>query len=419
MNRYKGAVFFMFLAGGPAQGGLQDGQDGGHAAREGLASGIFAEEPNDDWGSLRADLDRALSEAQQTAVPQPDQSSSPQRSDGGGGEEAQIPQTDGASDRLPWQQAGWTLSPHISFPEHCKEGSTSYTNIPHSPFSVLAESAQEPAESSRSSSRDIALHSSGCRSGRRSSDIIFTPRRETATAGPKNQKVKYSKTTGHLHRRADRRLHRDERVPNLAHGRLSSTVNPQWIPQVDGSGDARPRRLGSSWNRGKGRLTRQPPPVGADDLQGREQSLEPTASQREAAEGEGSQKGNSQRYAALSMQQSPPKSALRSQAQNTGQPLLGKLDCSCRWQGPTWTLLAISSVSALSHVKAGFTRVCNVNNVCIQSQTFLMQYTACMQYSDDLSCSDLNSLSSLTRHALIHFMRVSEDQFAEYQLKLV
>ena len=306
---------------------LQDGQDVGtsSAARKGSASSVFAEEPNDDWGSLRADLDRALSEAQQTAVPQPHQSHSSQHSDENDEGEAQIPQTDGASDRLPWQQKGWSLSPHVSGPEYHKECSKS---IPHSTISAMAMSSQEPADSSGSSGQGDALHSPESRAARRSGDIIFTPGREAPTADVENNnKVADSESTGRLHKKVDQRAHRQNRAQNLTHGRRPSTSNTHWIPQVDGSGDTRPRRLGSSWNRGKGRLIRQPSPVGGEASQEREQSQVPRASQGDDSQRQGSQKGSSQRYAALSMQQSPQKSAAQSHAQNTGQSYGGKPDC--------------------------------------------------------------------------------------------
>lgn len=282
--------------------------------REGLASGIFAEEPTDDWGSLRADLDRALSEAQQAAVPQPDQPDSPQSSEKADREKCHIPQTDGASDRFPWQGESWSLSPHILGAEADRElrnisADTCVTANSHS-AGGLAQQAE--CSASGSSSQSHTLHSSESRPARRSAVITFTPKAE-APASQQVQEAEDSKITRRKYRRASQSSRGHKRAQNPTCRRL-----PQ-IPQVDGSGDARPRRNGSSWNRGKGRLLRQPSPLEADDSQGLEQSQGTGRSQREASERVGSQRGSSQRYAALSVQQSPQKSGLQNQARSIGK----------------------------------------------------------------------------------------------------
>ena len=282
------------------------------------AAGIFANEPPDDWNSLRADLDQALSEAREEAVPQPAQPSGSHDGEKENGEEEQIPQVDGASDL--WQQGSWSLSPHIVDPELTEgcRGEAYFGSMPD----CLEPAATDPMQPAQSSP-ELEQQSCMLTPVRHSADITFTPSRNTAA---EEQRIFYARSgrrTAHVRRRATRLPARERDSQIAAIRMLPASGSPQQIPQVDGSSDGRPRRLGSSWNRGKGRLLRQASPVAPDNLQQGEESHRPGGSQREdsqrgAAQKEGSQRGSSQRYVALAVQQSPQKCSLKSQAQTSG-----------------------------------------------------------------------------------------------------
>lgn len=303
---------FLTLAGGREQAVAEGGK-----SRE-PAAGIFANEPPDDWNSLRADLDQALSEAQGEAAPQPAQPGSPHSVEKEKGEKEQIPQVDGASDL--WQQGSWSLSPHIVDPEPA-EGCREEALCGSMP-DFLEPAATDPAQPGQSS-QEHEQQFCTLTPARHSADITFTPSRNTAADEQRIFAARSGRRTAHARRRATRLPARERDSQIAAIKMLPASGSPQQIPQLDGSSDGRPRRLGSSWNRGKGRLLRQPSSVAPNDLQQGEQSQRPEGSQREdsqrgGAQKEGSQRGSSQRYVALAVQQSPQKSSLKSQAQTSG-----------------------------------------------------------------------------------------------------
>ncbi len=304
------SIKLVMLAGGQGGRMLQDDQPR-EAGREDIAAGILADERHDDWGSLRADLDRALSKAQQEAVPQPPRSNGsqpPHEADGG---EAAIPQIDGAGDRLPWQEEFWTLSPHIFGQEHSEQLKLSPTH--GSDVACLDLATEEAAEISRSyQGPNPELQPSG---QRQSAEIVFTPRESPAATASCRTVPKASGCTASMPREADSAPARNGKSYRPPEKRAYSPKRPRRIPQLDGSGD-RPRRLGSSWNRGKGRLLRQPSPV-RDDRSPPLENPQPQGAQ--GSQKAGSQKGSSQRYAALSVQESPEKSGQQSHALNTGK----------------------------------------------------------------------------------------------------
>ena len=197
----------------------------------GLAGQGPAEDHGAEWGSLRADLDQVLAAAQQMAEPQ---SEEPAGEAGMQQEEtAFIPQTDGTWDLPAWKHGSWSPSPHIVDP--MREGRPAHWEPC---WDGELPACLTTAGSSSQSAGDCT---------RQKGAVVFT-----AAAKP---------------------------------GRGAQAM--QKIPQADGGGDnPRPYRLGSSRNRGRGRLVRRTTPT---------RSEQPAASQ------------SSQRYAALSVSQSPHK----------------------------------------------------------------------------------------------------------------
>lgn len=240
-------------------------------------------DPAADWGSLRADLDRALAEAQQTASPcqSNDDHEDPRaggEGDRGGGH---IPQMDGGSDSPAWQQASWSLSPHIVDPP-----------TPHHTAQVGLHPEPDPA------GHWTPFFQAPRGPNNEDPQIGLRP-----PDNAKRDKVKSALST------AFRQHVAEIFTPAMASGRTL-----QHIPQVDGGGDearpyrtergkgeARPYRLGSSRNRGRGRLVRQTSPTRSDPAAGSQ---------------------GSQRYAGLSVSQSPAKPALDAAGHSDGTILL-------------------------------------------------------------------------------------------------
>lgn len=207
-----------------------------------------------------------------------------------------IPQADGATDLDAWQQSSWCLSPHVVDPppENLSIAtspqaqdmvhSCCHKALPLAADSKIAVALREGLDANVGEEEQEGVLEQKCFTT--SEDSSFT-QRDSVELG-----------TGTVRKAAE-----------LIFTPARAAKKVQTIPQVDGPGDGRTQRLGSSLNRGRGRLSRSRSPALAEQ----QEAIDP-----------------SQRYGALSVQQSQsPEKPFGSPSAGKGiAPLLNTLLCN-------------------------------------------------------------------------------------------